>query len=583
LIKILHIAACILSLTLTGCLFARNKQVPPYTEDGSKKKNELSGYDRRKVDYLFIDGLKEKMKGNFPEAIAKFQHVISMDPNAPAPYYEIANIYHSSGRSAEALTFAKKAASLDQENDWYLTLLAECYKEVGKYSDASSTYEKALKLFPDKIDLYYDLAMVYLYASKPEDAIDVYNRLESKIGVNEELSYQKEKVWLRVGNQVKAIAEIQKLIDINPKESKYYVSIAQVYAQMNNEQKALEYFQKAISVNPNNGMAHLYLSDYYRQKKNNPDAFKELKLAFYSPELDVDAKTKIVLEYYGQSGKDTTLRPEADTLARILREVHPTEARSWTVYGDFLYRDKKFKEARDAFLKALEFDKSRYAIWHQVLVLDSELDDYNSMDDHSKQVLELFPNEPAAYLFSGVALSQLRKHKEAVEILLLGKDYVIDNNLLLVQFYSALGDAYFKLKEYQSSDNYFDRALAINPEDISVLNNYAYFLSLRGENLVKAEKMAQKVIAKEPNSPTYLDTYAWILYRGGKYADAKNWLEKALQNGGDTNGNILEHYGDVLYKQNNINGALEYWEKARKTGKGSELLDKKIFEKKLLE
>lgn len=572
-----------MSLSLTGCFFAHNKDVPKYQEEEPKKKDELSAYDRRKIDYLFIDGLKEKMKGNFAEAVAKFQHVIAMDPNAPAPYYEIANIYHSSGRSAEALTYAKKAATLDPENDWYLTLLAECYKEVGKYSDAASTYEKALKLYPDKIDLYYDLAMVYLYASKPEDAIDVYNRLENKIGINEELSFQKQKVWLRMGNQVKAIAEIQKLIDLNPKESKYYVSIAQIYAQMNNEQKAVEYFQKAISANPDNGMAHLYLSDYYRQKHNDKDAFNELKLAFYSQELDIDAKTKIVLEYYVQSGKDSTLRPEADTLSRILREVHPTEARSWTVYGDFLYRDKKNKEARDAFLKALEFDKSRYAIWHQLLVLDSELDDYNSMELHSRQVIELFPNEPAPYLFSGVALGQLRRHKEAVDVLLLGKDLVVDNKPLLVQFYSTLGDAYFKLKEYQNSDGYFDRALAINPEDITVLNNYAYFLSLRGEQLSKAEKMAQKVLIKEPDSPTYLDTYAWVLYKGGKYAEAKTWLEKALKNGGDTNGNILEHYGDVLYKQNDINGALEYWEKARKAGKGSELLDKKIFEKKLLE
>ena len=153
----------------------------------------------------------------------------------------------------------------------------------------------------------------------------------------------------------------------------------------------------------------------------------------------------------------------------------------------------------------------------------------------------------------------------------------------MVQFYSNLGDVYNKLKNYTESDKYFEKALTIDPNEATVLNNYAYYLSVRNEQLDKAETMSKKSNELVANSASYQDTYAWILFRESKFADAKIWLEKAMQSGGDKNGTILEHYGDVLFKLGDVEKAVSYWNQAKATGDHSEIIDKKITDKKLYE
>ena len=115
------------------------------------------------------------------------------------------------------------------------------------------------------------------------------------------------------------------------------------------------------------------------------------------------------------------------------------------------------------------------------------------------------------------------------------------------------------------------------------MNNYRYYLSLRADSLDKAERMSLLSNTLQPNTSSFQDTYAWILYKNAKYADAKIWLEKALENGAKNNGTILEHYGDVLYKLGDTEKAFEYWQKAKQTGESSEFLDKKIADKQLYE
>jgi tetratricopeptide (TPR) repeat protein len=197
--------------------------------------------------------------------------------------------------------------------------------------------------------------------------------------------------------------------------------------------------------------------------------------------------------------------------------------------------------------------------------------------------LELFPNQALFYFFYGVANIQKQKFQEAVDYLTIGKDFVVKNPPLLSQFYANLGDSYYRLKDHKNSDKYYEKALEIEPNNIYVLNNYSYYLSLRNENLERAEKLSAKANEIEPNQPNYEDTYAWILYKQGKYIAAKEWLEKALENGGKSNAVIVEHLGDVHAKLGNIDKALELWNQAKTLGETSEFIDKKIADKQLYE
>ena len=161
---------------------------------------------------------------------------------------------------------------------------------------------------------------------------------------------------------------------------------------------------------------------------------------------------------------------------------------------------------------------------------------------------------------------------------------VVDNKSLEAQFYTSLGDAYNELKNFLKSDESYEKALAANPKDANVLNNYSYYLSVRGEQLEKAEKMSRQSNELEPKQSSYEDTYGWIMFKLGKYEDAKIWIEKSLSNGSDKSATVLEHYGDILFKIGDITKALLFWQKAKDAGDGaSEFIDRKIQEKKLFE
>ncbi|HNO05816.1 MAG TPA: tetratricopeptide repeat protein, partial [Flavobacteriales bacterium] len=222
-------------------------------------------------------------------------------------------------------------------------------------------------------------------------------------------------------------------------------------------------------------------------------------------------------------------------------------------------------------------------IWSALVQLDARLNDQRSMNEHAQRAIELFPAQPEFYLYKGIAASGLKRYDEAIEALVTGRDLVVDNKPLEGQFWSALGDAYNAAREFSKSDEAYDRALSIDGDDATVLNNYAYYLSERGEQLDKAEKMSRRCNDLVPGTATYLDTYAWILFKQGKFADARTWQEKALAAGGDTEGVLVEHYGDILFKLGDAEGALTQWRKAQGIGDASELVGRKITEGRYIE
>jgi tetratricopeptide (TPR) repeat protein len=175
-----------------------------------------------------------------------------------------------------------------------------------------------------------------------------------------------------------------------------------------------------------------------------------------------------------------------------------------------------------------------------------------------------------AYYFNGYANMQLKKYEAAVHSL--GKAVAIgsEDKKFLAQLYSSMGDAYYSLKNSTASDSCYDLSLIFDPDNAYVLNNYSYYLSLRNEKLEEAKKMAERANTLAPNTGAYQDTYAWVLFKMGNFTEAKLWLEKAMINGGGSDGTVLEHYGDVLYRLGDVNGAVEYWMKAKDKSDDSE-------------
>ncbi len=530
----------------------------------------------------FYDASKQKLLGNYEKAEELFKKCLEIDPDDAASMYELAEIYRRLNKEGEAQIYAEKAVEQDPGNKWYKYLLLQVYQSAGDYSKAEIVIQGLIEDDPEYIDYYQDLALNQLYGGKYKDALKTYNLIEEKIGVTEHVSVQKEKIYLLMNKPEKAIAEIEKLTSAYPYETRYLEMLAELYMAGRMYDEALQTYKKILEVDPENPYINISLSDYYRKQGDEEKSYEYLKTGFANSNLDIDTKIQILLAYYTINEIYNVLKEEAFELTSILIEAHPGEAKAYSIYADLLYQDKQLEAAHDAFRTVISMDSSKYLVWEQYLFVISELGDFKAMADESARAIGLFPQQPMLYLLSGVANFQLKNYEKAADDLSKGVRFVVANNLMKAQFYSYLGDVYFQVDEHEKSDEAYDNVLMIDPDNSIVLNNYAYYLSLRDENLTKAEKMARRAVDLDPQNGANQDTYGWVLYMQGKYKEAEKWIGKAIRNR-EESAVVLEHYGDVLYKLGNKKGAVKYWEKAVKKGQGSEFLEKKVKDKILYE
>jgi len=267
---------------------------------------------------------------------------------------------------------------------------------------------------------------------------------------------------------------------------------------------------------------------------------------------------------------------EAVSLARQLSETHPNEAKATVIYADLLTRQGKFAEARQLYLKAVASDPNVFQVWGAIMQLDGQLNQPDSMLAHSEKALELFPNQGMFWYFNGTANLMKKNYKEAASSLEESLKMIGENPQLVPLIHAQLGDAFNGVGAHDKSDAAYELALKADPDNDHVLNNYSYFLSLRKEKLDLALKMSEKLVQQHQNNPTYLDTYAWVLYIRKDYKKAKEYLEKAMLDSSGVSGTIVEHYGDVLFKLGERDNAVAQWKKAKRMGETTELLDKKI-------
>jgi tetratricopeptide (TPR) repeat protein len=530
----------------------------------------------------YYEASKQKVLGNYDKAIELYKKALELNEGDAAAMYELANIYTDQGQVNEALVYAEQAATADPANKWYKVLLIRLYQAQGKYPDAGKIIDELLASDPENIEYYQDKALNHIYNNDYKNAVKAYDNLEQKLGVNEDISVQKEKIYIMMGKPEKAIEEIQKLSNAFPDEPRYLEMLAELYMTSGMYDEALQTYNKVLEIDPGNPYINISLSDYYRKNGDRDKSLEYLKAGFANPGLDIDSKVSILLAYYSVNEIYNDYKEETFELSALMIQAHPNDPKAYSIYADFLVQDKRYEEAREAFLKVISIDSTKYLIWEQLLFVESELNDTQAMADHSTRALELFPDQPLLYLFAGASNFQMDNFEAAAKYFKSGTNFVAGNDKMLAQFYSYLGDTYFRLKDHEKSDEAYEKVLKIEPDNVLVLNNYAYYLSLRGTNLDKAEEMAKKAVEMEPGNSSYLDTYGWVLFKMKKYGEAKTWIEKAIE-AGEESAVVLEHLGDVMWKLDDKKEAVKFWEKALKAGEGSEFLEKKVRDKSYYE
>lgn len=543
--------------------------------------------DKLRSTVILIEASKQKILGNWAEATVLYHDAISADPENDAAHFELAKIHAMEGQLDDATEYMETAARLSPDNPYYQSTLADIYILSEKLDQAIEVYKRLIISYPGKVQYAYNLASAYLYADQKEEALRIFQHIERLTGFSEEISVEKQKIWVELGEYDKAIEEAKVLVELFPEEMVYYELLAELYRETGQLEEAAQLYSTMLESDPDNPMLHLLMADYYMESDNIDDAFSSLLRAFRNPMLDFEGKSRIIYRYYLMSEEDPAYLAHGLRLCEILVEMHPEEPEAFLIYADFLNREERFEKARNMYLMASMLDPSNLAVWQQILSIDGNLADFESMRQHSENALEYFFEQPLLFLFNGLANLQLEYYEEAASSLEFGLNLIVsdEEQELKADFLSLLGDTYHFLGNHQQSDLFYEKALENNPENATVLNNYSYHLAVRKERLDEAEKMSKIANRLEADNPSFQDTYGWIMYQMGRYEEARKWIEKALQNMAEPSTSVLEHYGDVLYQLGKRSEALKYWEKALEAGgdKGSEFLIQKINDKTLYE
>lgn len=538
---------------------------------------------------IFISGMQAYLLGNNEDAIAKFNEVIRRDAKNDAAFYQLAKIAFETGNMDKAVEFATNAIKINPDNEYYYQYLAEAKGETKDYLGAAKTYEALVKLQPREYDYYYDWAFMLARAEKYKEAIDVYNLLEEKTGVSEELVFQKQPLYIKLGKIEESIKDVEKLVKLYPSETRYIGLVGEVYMSNKMYDKAIDAFNRILKIEPNNADGLLALAQAYKKSGDEKKHDELIQKVFNNTEIDIDAKILTFIPYIEKLAQDTTMRDEVLKMADMIVAAHPNNIKATTARADVLYNINRKKEAQAEYEKAIKLsDDVPNTVWIQSYILDSELEDYDHLISITKKGIERNPKEVFGYFYNAIANQQQQNNQAAADVLDKAFELQTKNDIakfspqLKLQMLISLGDVNFELKNFERSDSAYEAALEIDPNNATVLNNYAYYLSERDDKLEKAERMSKKSNLLVDGNSAFIDTYAWIMYKMKNYKEALDWMEQAmLITDSQNRPELLTHYGDILYKLGEEDKAIEQWRKAIDKGGDKDTLETKIKSKKI--
>ena len=540
--------------------------------------------DQRKFDYFFYEGLNLKNAGKFDAAYDAFNHCLAIDSAAAPVLYELSSFYVQLNRPEKAIEMLKKAIENSKDNFTYKMALATVTRNLGMFEEAAGEYEELVRDYPEKKELNFYLAEALTQAGDIGKAIDAYDALELAIGMNEAISMQKYRLYVQLGETDNAFHEIEKLAEKYPMEARYQLLLGDLHLERRDMDMALAAYQKAYEIDPTDPYYIVSMANYHEANGDKESAEREIHNALVNEKLDVETKVNILSRYIMRLQQSKQGTETANHLFETLLEQHPEDIDLKLMYGGLLQMQGKTNEARFQFQLVTEMEPGNTSAWQQLLNIALKDEDIPEVIRICTTCMEIFPNAPEFYFYLGIAYYQQEKYQEALSIYYAGIEIIPQENLpLKSDFYGQIGDIYYQMGQIEQAYKSYDEALKYNENNIVVLNNYSYFLSLEKKDLKKAERMSAQCIKMEPNNATYLDTYAWIFFMQGNYTLAKIYIESALQKDTTKSTELVDHYGDILFMTGEKEKAVQQWQKAKEMGKDTEILNRKITEQQYIE
>lgn len=552
-----------------------------FSQQKLPKKERKRQLEEARASRYFIEGQRFLMQEDFDKAYFYFQKAREITPNEGAINFKIAEILLRANRVDQAMEYGMRAVEANPENKYYNLVMAEAFTKQNQPLKAAEILENLMANTEENQNYILDLASLYLQAGEFDKGLNALNRAEEYYGLAEQLTVQKQRIYLRKNDLKSAINEGEKLIDSQPGNSQYVLNLVEILFNNGRTDQAIALIEKSLSTYP--GQPELQLAAYalYKEKGDIDTAEEMILEAFSNPDLDGEIVAQSfadILQEFKTVRRDKLL----DKLELKMVENFSNDPYVLTVLGDRKFFANDREMALVLYKKSIDINPANAPVLQGIITsMFEEGKDFDLIEKYTILAVDEFPERPEFWFFDGTAKLAQKKGDEALNSLLKSKEINRGKNKqldLLVK--GQLGDAYHLTGKKDEAFEAYEAALKENPDNEHVMNNYAYYLSLEKKDLDKAKSMSSQLVKRFPKNATYLDTHAWVLFQLKDYEGAKKYMELALENEESPSGVMWEHYGDILYHLGNSNDAISYWKKAEGGDETSDMLIKKIKDRK---
>ena len=536
----------------------------------------------RAVDYFYLQAISLLEQDSVDACFEMLEHCRALAPESSSVLYDLAPFYLYLGKDSIAHSMLEYIVAKEPDNIKYGEALINYYAKVDDRRAAIALYERMLQASnASKSEIYMSLYSLYSEEGEYGKAVEVLDKLEKVEGKNEIISIHRANLFLQMQDSTRALAAVRDMKRDFPHNVQYNSLLGDVYALFGDVEKSEKVYLEAIASDSTDTYSLASLSNLYLITDRDSLYCTTVEKLLKSEKVDADQRISTLLEYIGYKERN-----DSTYSMRFLQELMqlPYDRLEVSeVYVQYLlYR----KESPDVIKPVLEsiiaMDPENRPAMLQLLVYAIEEDDREEVISRCDNAILYIPDMLELYYYKGMATYLLERKEEAAGILQQGLDRRSEDcsTELVATVFSFMGEVYHELDDLDLCTVAYDSALLYNPSDITVLNNYAYYLALEGRELEKALAMSARTIEMEPDNAIYVDTYAWLLFCLGRYEEAKAYAEKLIGLNSEMSAVEYHHCGDIFAKCGDIGRAVEYWTQAQRMGDESKILKKKIKRRK---
>ena len=528
-----------------------------------KGTEQIKKYDAAAFDYVYVEALKQKLMGNGGEALKYLEQCVKLNPESDAAYYQMAQIIIASGDIVNGKKYAEKAYRLDNKNIWYIMMMSGIYYEQGNIDSAILVYTKAVDYYPQKQSLQLALANLYNEKKDFKKAMEIHKQLEETYGINEATTPGYVHCMVMAGNYDDALRKTEEVIKIFPAGIQYYALLAEIYREKGDRIKAQEVYEKLLEENPENPQIQISVCDFLINERKFDDLFLMLNPLIINTGVSREDKISLFARLIEIKDLQDEYIDKVLLSLMVFEAGYPDDDIIPLLRPEFLDNINRDNESIRLLEEIIDKKPGNYYAWEKLLLLYMQVRDFKQLMVKGEECASKFNRSYIAKLLYANGALENGKYEIALDELRKAQILAADNNDFIMQVLTMRADTYYRMKDYNRAFETFEEAIKIDNEDLTLLNNYAYYLAEQDMNLKLAEEMAKKVIEKEKDNATFLDTYAWVIYKRGRTKDAAKIMENIILKD-DGNAEYYEHYGFMLKSLKKCDRAIENWYQAIK-------------------